>query len=126
MAPINPAKSAPPAATRIIKIQLSGLLFPPVDLAISVGVTVGFGVGVDIVVGVGVGVTVDAMKSALIRRALSIIMLIEMLSAVLASMSPDHFSNWYPVEGTAVNTTTVPLVYVPAAHSGGSYVNVPP
>ena len=26
----------------------------------------------------------------------------------------------------AVNTTTVPLEYVPAAHSGGSYVKLPP
>lgn len=60
-------------------------------------------------------------------RALSITMLMEMLSAVLASISPDHFSNWYPVEGTAVNTTTVPLGYVPAVHGLSlCIVTVPP
>ena len=68
-----------------------------------------------------------ATKSAVMVRALSITMLMEMLSAVLASISPDHFSNWYPVEGTAVNTTTVPLGYVPAVHGLSlCVVTVPP
>jgi len=53
-------------------------------------------------------------------------MLMEALPAALVSISPDHVSNWYPVEGIAVNTTTAPLGYVPAAHSGGSYVKLPP
>jgi hypothetical protein len=48
------------------------------------------------------------------------------LSAALSPISPDHLSNWYPSEGTAVNVTTVPLLYVAAAHSGGSYVKLPP
>jgi hypothetical protein len=59
-------------------------------------------------------------------RALFITTLIEALPAALASISPDHVSKWYPAEGTAVNITTAPLEYVPAAHSGGSYVKLPP
>ena len=59
-------------------------------------------------------------------RAPSITILMDALPAALASISPDHVSNWYPAEGTAVKTTTVPGEYVLAAHSGGSYVKLPP
>jgi hypothetical protein len=49
-----------------------------------------------------------------------------LLFASLSPISPDHCLNSHPVEGTAVNVTSKPLEYVPAAFSGGSYVILPP
>lgn len=66
------------------------------------------------------------VKSAVMVRAISITTLMDMLPASLSPISPDHLSKLHPLEGTAVNVTTVPLAYVLAAHSGGSYVMLPP
>src|SRR5271157_5947523 len=66
------------------------------------------------------------VKSAVMVRSLSITTLILALPDTFASISPDHFTNWHPLEGTAVKLTTVPGVYVLAAHSGGFSVTLPP
>ena len=66
-----------------------------------------------------------AVKFAVIVRSLSMTTLMVMLSAEPASTSPDHLSNWYPSEQTAVSVTTVPFAYVCSAHSGGLIVTLP-
>ena len=69
---------------------------------------------------------VHPVKSAIMVRSVSITTLMEMLLASLSPISPDHFSKLHPSDGTAVNVTIVPLAYVAAAHSGGSYIMLPP